>query len=66
MRQKKWILCLPGGHFFGHPDFRKQTFFFAWPHVQNGNTSNIDIGNQKALIIDKSLISRREKVLPIL
>ena len=19
--------------FFGHPDFRKQTFFFAWPYT---------------------------------
>ena len=27
IRKTNWIPCLPGEHFFGQPDFRKQTFF---------------------------------------
>ena len=29
IRKKKWIPRLPGGHFFDHPNFCKQTFFFC-------------------------------------
>ena len=41
---------MPGGRFFGHPDFRKQTLFFAWPYWQRRRVSWTKTGDSRTKV----------------